>query len=550
MHGIAVAHHLVLVFAVALALALWLGRRRLPAVLAYIVTGVLLGPQVLGLIDDTHSLEVLAEVGVVLLLFTVGMEIHPSEIAENPRPILLGGLAQLVLTIGGSTALASLFGLSLPSALTVGFIISLSSTAVVIRLLDVRGESKAAHGRLVIGILIFQDLAVVPIMLILPLLASGTAPGWSIVWVLARASLVLTGVLAGSLWLVPWLLDRVSETRNREVFLLAVLAIAGLTAWVAASAGLSLALGAFAAGMVLANTHYAHQALADVLPLRTVMMAVFFVSIGMLVDVDLIVAWPIVVFALAAMIIGGKFAASWLAAVVIRVPVRVAALAAVALAQVGEFSFVLTVEAERLGLLQGDQARVLMASSVITLSLAPVALALCPRLLAGSRIVRPLARLLDPGINAPVPMAVLDGGHVVVAGWGPCGRAVTAAAQRCELKAVIVELNPKVVSEERARGHLAVYGDVSATEVLVQAGIAQARLLVLTLPDMEASRRAVKTARALNPNLPIILRTRYVEDEKKHLPGVEVISEESACAVEVAAAALRECGASSEVQNR
>lgn len=533
-----------LIFAVAVGLALLFVRLRLPAVLAYVATGVVLGPPGFGLVDGHGPLEVLAEVGVVLLLFTVGLEFSLSEIRRSWRAVLLGGALQVGLTLVVSAAIAAAFGESWREALVWGFLVSLSSTAVVLRLLDARGEMGAAHGRLVVGILIFQDLCVVPMMLLLPLLSGeGSSPG-AVLWILGKAVALVAAILVGSKVLAPRMLRMVARSRNREVFLLAVLAIAALTAYATSLTGLSLALGAFLAGMVLAETEYSHQALADVLPLRAVMMCVFFVTIGMLLDVEAVRSHPWVVLGLFAGMWAVKAGAATAAAVVLRFPFRVAALAGAALAPVGEFSFVMASAAQAEGLLSLEENRLFLAASLLSIAVAPLAVSLSPRILAGTTLLRPLERLLDSrGAEVPPTPPVLLEGHVVIAGLGVGGRTVVAALERVGIVPVIVEMNPETVIAQIERGRIVVYGDITSPEVLHSAGIERAKALVLVISDFAASRRAIEVARRLHPDLRIVTRTRFASEEAaERARGMDVTSEEFAGAVAMAGLVLRRCG--------
>ncbi len=544
MHELQIFTDLALIFTVAVVLAMLLAKIRLPPVLAYVAAGALLGPPGLGWVKDGKELQLVAEIGVVLLLFTVGLEFSLSELKRSWKAVLIAGSVQVFGTIAASFGVATAFGYEWKAALVWGFLVSLSSTAVVLRLLDARGESKAAHGRLVIGVLIFQDLCVVPMMLLLPVLGGdgGDLAGVGLVFLKAVVIVGLTIVLSQQV--MPKLLKLVARSRNREMFLLAVLAVAGVTAWVTSLTGLSLALGAFLAGIVLADTEYSHQALAEVLPIRAVMMCVFFVTIGMLLDVHLIVERPLAVGSLFGLIVFGKFAMAGIAGLVLRFPVRVAALAGAALAQVGEFSFVLAGHASQHHLLTSEESRLFLAASLLSIAAAPIAVALSPRLLAGSRALRPLERMLDRQVNAPEGVDFNElKNHVIIAGLGVGGRAVVSALESAGVDVVIIELNPNTVDRERQRGRRVVYGDVTAHEVLEHAGVKQARALCLVTSNIEASRFAAHTAREIRPDLPIILRTRFLREEGfERAPGIHVLSEEFAGAASIAGLVLRECG--------
>lgn len=533
-----------LIFTVAVTVGLLLARVGLPAVLAYVTAGALLGPPGLQWVEKGELLDFVAELGVVMLLFTVGLEFSLSEVRRSWRAVIIGGLLQVGGTVAVTAAVAMLAGKSAAVGVAWGFLVALSSTAVVLRLLDARGESMAAHGRLVIGILIFQDLCVVPMMLMMPILSGDQTDLWSITRVLVTAVVLVGATLGLSQRVVPRLLRQVARGRSREMFLLAVLAIAGVTAWITSLTGLSLALGAFLAGMVLADTEYSHQAMAEVLPLRAVMMCVFFVTVGMLVDLELLVAQPLLVAGILSLIVVAKLGVAWVAGLVLRFPVRVAGLAGAALAQVGEFSFVLVGHATENKLVTAEESRLFLTASVLSIALAPLAVSAFPKFVAGSRALASVERILDRAAQAPEEVDYNElSGHVVVAGLGVGGRMVIAACEKAGIETVIIELNPDTVAKERLNGRKVVFGDVTAPEVLEHARIKDAVAFCLVTSDLAGSHRAAEVARALAPDLHIVFRTRFARDEGfERGPNVRVLSEEAAGAAAVAGAVLKELG--------
>jgi CPA2 family monovalent cation:H+ antiporter-2 len=380
-------------------------------------------------------------------------------------------------------------------------------------------------------------------MLMLPLLA-GTGEASDIGIVLLHAVGMVLAVGLVSTFLVPKLLQQVAASRDREVFMLAVLAIAGITAYVTSLTGLSLALGAFLAGIILAETQYSHQALADVLPLRAVTMCVFFVSIGMLLDLDALLAQTQEVLILLLAILIGKAAIVTLVGSILRSPLRVSALAGISLAQVGEFSFVLSGVAVESGLITEAQEASLLVASVLSIVITPMGMALFPRMLAGSRMLRPLKRTLEGQELLPPNLDEDDQlrDHVIVVGLGVGGRTVIEALEKARIVPLIVELNPLTVAWERDRGRHAVFGDATSPEVLEKAGLHRAQAVVLVLSDPQAAHRSADLIHQLRPELPVLLRTRYVDEEgAERLIGAEVHSEEFAGAISIAGAILRRC---------
>src|SRR6266705_538187 len=459
---------LAIIFAVSLLVILVFHRIKLPALPGFIVAGVLLGPNALGLVSDVHQVESLAEVGVILLLFTIGIEFSLGRLREMGRQVVVGGLSQVGLTVAASALVARASGTSWQIALLLGFLVALSSTALVLKGLTDIGEIDAPHGRLATGVLIFQDLRVVPRMLVLPFLAGRAAGGPSgLLLALGKAVVVVIGVLVVARTVVPRALAEILKTRSRELFLIAIILLGTLTALGTAAAGASLALGAFLAGLVISESDYGHQAMAELLPFRDVFMSLFFVAVGMLVQVEFLRDHP-------ALALGGV---------------------------VG-----------------------VMAGKALLAAGGPVLLGYLGRV---ARLV-PLDRLLPglrPGAIAAADQPLTD--HVIVAGYGLNGRNLAAALRSIRAPYLIVELNAQTVHQARARGEPAFYGDATREEILRALGAERARMLVVAISDPAATRRMVRVGRSLNAGIHIIARTRYVtEITEISLLGADVVTPE------------------------
>src|SRR5256886_2140006 len=399
---------LAIIFAGSLLVILGSHRLKLPALPGFIVAGVLLGPNALGLISDVREGENLAEVGVILLLFTIGIEFSLSRLREWGRQVVIGGGAQVLLTVGLSAAVAAGLGLAWPVAALVGFLVALSSTAIVLKGLADKGEIALPQGRLGTGVLIFQDLCVVPMMLVLPFLAGesgGEAAG--LAWALGRAGLVVVGVLVLARTVVPRVLSEIVKTRSRELFLIAVILVGTLTALGTAAAGASLALGAFLAGLVISESDYGHQAMAKMLPFRAVFISLFFVTVGMLVQVGFLRDHPALALVGVAAIMGGKSVLAALGPALLGYSGRVALLAGLAVSQIGEFSFVLARQGRGTGLFPEGLYQTFLAVAVLTMLVTPFALQSGPVLLDGLERLIPLDRLL-PGFR---PQTLAAGGR-------------------------------------------------------------------------------------------------------------------------------------------
>lgn len=537
---------LAVIFLTAIAVVAALGRVGVPPVVGFLLAGVMVGPGGLKLVADPHQVQVLAEVGVALLLFTIGLEFSIARLGRIARYVVVGGGLQVLLTVLAAALGAAVTGHSLGVGLFWGYLAALSSTAIVLRALADREETAAPHGRFIIGVLIFQDLCIVPMMLTLPMLA-GTAGGpGEVLWTLGKAVAVVLAALIVARRGVPALLERVAATQRRELFLLAVLSIAIVVAGLTASTGLSLSLGAFLAGVVIADTDFVHQASNDVGPFRDTFASLFFVSIGMLFDPAVIAASPGPVVLVFTLLVLGKFVLATLAAMFMRFPARVAVTAGVGLAQVGEFSFVLLGAGKPLGLIDDAGADIFLAASVLSMIVAPLAVAASPRIAAGARLLRPLERLLkvrEP-TDAPEPAPAAFSGHVIVAGLGAGGRFLLQSLRAARVPYVGVDLDPESIVEAREAGHPVRYGDIASPEVLdqvVEAG--RARLLLLLLSDVEAARRAAAVSRRLHPDLPVILRVHRSREIVGDVSGAEVVAEDYETSVEIAERALRRLGA-------
>jgi len=535
---------LVIVFAVAAAVVFGFGRLRLPSVVGLLVAGVLVGPYGLSLVSDLHVVEVLAEIGVVVLLFTVGLEFSLSRLLVMLPTMARIGVPQIVGTVAIVAAATWWYLGTLPQAIFAGMLVAMSSTAIVLKLLGDRGETATPQGRIAVAVLLLQDLVVVAAMLAVPLLAraagvdpraaAGGGPvadqaaglvGDPVTAVAVGLAVVVAVVVVGRL-VVPRLLHEVVRLRNRELFLMTIVLACLGTAAITAQAGLSLALGAFLAGLVLSESEYGHQAFTEVLPFRDTLASLFFVSVGMLLDIRFLAEHAPLVAVTVLAIVAGKVAMTALPALVTGYPLRTSLLAGAALAQVGEFSFVLGSRGVEAGLLGRDDHQTFLAAAVITMATTPLVSAALPGWLdrlARTRFGRRWLAEHPPAAGRPV---MAD--HVIIAGFGLNGRRLAAALAEFGVPHVVLELNPETVRRERARGLDIHYGDCTRAAVLEHAGLDRARALVLAISDAANTRRSVRAARELAPAVRIIVRSEYVSevDELRQLGADEVIPAE------------------------
>ena len=535
---------LVIVFAVAAAVVFAFGRLRLPSVVGLLVAGVLVGPYGLSLVSDLHVVEVLAEIGVVVLLFTVGLEFSLSRLLVMLPTMARVGLPQIVGTTA-MVAVATWWYLgTLPQAVFAGMLVAMSSTAIVLKLLADRGETATPPGRIAVAVLLLQDLVVVAAMLAVPLLAKAAgitpptpaagiqsvdhAPGLftdPLASVAAGLAVVLA-VLVGGRLVVPRILHEVVRLRNRELFLMTIVLACLGTAAVTAQVGLSLALGAFLAGLVLSESEYGHQAFTEVLPFRDTLASLFFVSVGMLLDIRFLADHLGLVAVTVVAIMLGKTAVTALPAMLAGFPLRTSLLAGAALAQVGEFSFVLGSRGAEAGLLGRDDYQTFLSAAVITMAATPLVSAALPGWLDRLSRTRLGRRLL---VEAPPPDAAPPlSDHVIIAGFGLNGRNLAAALAEFGVPHVVLELNPVTVRRERALGLDIHYGDCTRAAVLEHVGIARARSFVLAISDAASTRRSVRVARECAPDVRILVRSEYVAevDELRQLGADEVIPAE------------------------
>lgn len=522
-----------------------LARLRLPAVAGLLLAGALLGPYGLRLVRSQQTIETLAEIGVVMLLFTIGLEFSLERLKHIFRQVAVGGLLQVGLTIFGTVAVALAIGAPLNRGVFYGFVMALSSTAIVLRALTERRETDAPHGRFIVGTLIFQDLCVVPMVLIVPMLGAARDSGGmalDIALGLGKAALVVVAIVVVLRALVPRALAWVDACRSREVFLLAVLAICMGTAWFTSLAGLSLALGAFLGGMLVADTEYGHRAMGEVMPFRDAFVSVFFVSLGMLFDVRVLLEQPLMVGVLLAGFVIGKGLFATISAIAMRFPARVAWLAGVGLAQFGEFGFVLVRLGQSHGLITQADSQPLLNAGVLSMFLTPLLARIAPHVTAGERLLGPLERLMGArSIDEADSANEMQSGHVVIVGFGVAGRIVARALAATNTPYLVLELNADTVRSARAAGEPAYYADATSVEALGHAHIQHARALVLLMNDAQAVNRVVDTVRRTARHVPILLRTRYLAERPQllSLGARDVVAEEVEGGVEIMARLLR-----------
>lgn len=527
---------IVIIFGLSIAVIYIFHKIKIPPIIGFLITGIFAGPYGLGLISSVHEVELLAEVGILLLLFTIGIEFSIKELLSLKKPVLVGGSLQVLLTIGIVYLIANNFAKTNGELIFFGFVTALSSTAIILKLYVEKGEIDTPHGRTALAILIFQDIIVVPMMLLTPLLGgSGGNLYTEILLLIGKAILVIIVVFVGAKYIVPNALLHIARTRSRELFLISIIVICFGIVWLTSSIGLSLALGAFLAGLIISESEYSHQALANILPFRDVFTSFFFVSIGMLLNLEYFYNNLVLVISLSLGVIIIKSILAAGAVSLLGYPLRTALITGIGLGQVGEFSFILAKTGQQYGFMQGDFYQAFLSVSITTMAATPFLISGAPSI-ADLLNKLPLPQRFKKEGLTPVQEYCSDlNDHLVIVGFGMNGTNLAHASRAADIPYVILDMNPDKVRSERAKGEPIYYGDATSPEIVEQTNIHHARIIVVAINDPAATRRIVTNVKELNPDIYTIVRTRYVKEipQLKQLGADEVIPEEFETAVEI-----------------
>ena len=506
-------------------------RVRLPPIVGYLLAGIAVGPFTPGFVGDAGIASQLAEIGVILLMFGVGLHFSIETLLAVRWIAIPGAIAQIAVATAIGTVMAMSWGWSLGAGVVLGLALSVASTVVLLRALQQRNELDSQHGRIAVGWLIVEDLAMVLALVFLPVLAEVLqGPGGDVKTgallaklgiTVGKLALFVVIALVGGKRLVPWLLEQIARTGSRELFTLAVLAIAlGIAYGSAALFDVSFALGAFFAGVLLSESELSHQAAADSLPLQDAFAVLFFVSVGMLFDPTIVVRDPLAVLAVLLAIVVGKSVAAFLIVRLFRYPVATALTVSASLAQIGEFSFILAAMGVSLGLLPPEGRDLVLAGALISITLNPFVFATITPVTRWVRARPALYALVERGATRlatlpdnPRSNPLRD--HAVIVGYGRVGGMIGAAVAEQHLPFIVVERDLRLVEVLRQRGIRAVYGDASAPGVLDAAHVQTAKLLVIASPDSYAARRVLNLAREANPGIDTVVRT-HTDHEREH----------------------------------
>jgi CPA2 family monovalent cation:H+ antiporter-2 len=523
-----------IILALSAAVLLLFQKLKLPPVLGFLITGTIAGPHALSLVTAYHEVEILAEVGIILLLFTIGLEFSIAKLIKLKKSILLGGSLQVFGTVLLTALICYLCGFPPAQSCFVGALVSLSSTAIVLKILQSSGDVDSPYGKNLLAILIFQDIIVVPMMILVPFLSGVNAPLVNDDWLFGfiKTLVFLVFALALAYFLVPKLLDEVAKSRNYELFLSMVIVICFAIAYIVSSAGLSLALGAFLAGLIISESEHSSQAISNILPFKGIFSSLFFVSVGMLLNIDFVLANYQIILILTAIVLSLKILVAALSGLALGLSLRTIVILAFALSQLGEFSFILAKEGLESNILPEAYYQYFLAVSILTMILTSPLINFSRWI--GDRLINlKIPRILKLRLGfltkeemREIPNKLHD--HIIIIGFGINGRNIAEAARKNEVPYLVLELNSETVKRELKNNEPIVYADALQVRTLEKAFVHTARMVVVSISDLSSTMRLVKQIRSMNKEIIIIARTRYLIDieQLKQLGATEVIAEE------------------------
>jgi monovalent cation:H+ antiporter-2, CPA2 family len=534
--ALAVLKNIVIIFALSTLVNYLFTRIRVPTILGYLLTGIIVGPSLLGVINSPEEIELMAEIGVVMLLFAIGIEFSLNHLLKIRKIVFLGGFLQLLFTVVVILLIARGYDIDWKGALFIGFLSALSSTAVVLKILQERSELTSNYGRTVLGILIFQDLLLVPLLLITPVLGGQTTLGWrELLILLLKAGFIIGMIYTGNRWLMPRFLRAVAMTKNQELFMMSTLLICLSVALLTSSLGMSLSVGAFLAGLMISESGYSHNAFGNIIPFKDTFTSFFFVSIGILLDLNFVIEYPWLVVLTALMLIFFKALLAGITAFLLGHTFRGVVMVGIALSQVGEFSFILAKLGLDLDIITTFHYQLFIAVAVISMSLTPLLM----------QLSRPIATLL---LKLPLPQKLIDGifplpqidipefsNHLVFIGKDSRALNLSVMAKSMDLPYISIVFDPDSVKKRQMKGEMVIYGDAVNEPILQKAHTDKADIVVVSVGNLITSMAIIQKVRSINPHAYIIVRSKKVEDleELYRIGANQVIPEEFETSLEL-----------------
>lgn len=540
---------IVIILGLSVLIILLFNRLKIPPILGFLITGIISGPHGLNLVNAGHEVELLSEIGIIFLLFVIGIEFSLKGLASIKNTVLWGGLMQVGGTIGLTTLSATWFGMPLQTAIFLGFLFSLSSTAIVLKMLQEKGEITSPHGRVAVGILIFQDIIVVLMMLVTPILAGKSEDPLNdlLVLTIKLIGILVVLFLLGK-YVVPTLFKLVVKAKSRELFILTTVVLCFATAWMTSAVGLSLALGAFFAGLIISESDYSHQATANILPFREIFISFFFVSIGMLLDLNFFIENILTIHLAAFAVVVLKIIVLVITVLVLKYPPRTVILTALSLFQVGEFAFLLSATGMQYELMSNHIYQHFLAISIISMGATPFIIDFSGNITTfliktplPKNVRRRLKRITQK--NATNDTITEDNfhDHLVIIGYGLNGENVAKAAKKANIPYLIVDLDPETIKKGKANNEPIIFGDACNDIILKHVHIHEARVVVVAISSPESTKKIVKTIRSFSKTVYIIVRTRYISEVEENIKAGadQVIPEEFETSIEIFTRVLR-----------
>ncbi len=528
---LSILYNITIILFIAVIVLLLFDKLKISPVIALFVTGIILGQ----FISSATTISTISELGVIVLLFIIGLEFSVEKFAAIKNYAIIGGLLQVLITTGIVTVLGVLFGLPINQAIFIGFFVSFSSTAIVMKLLQEKKQTSSIQGRVILGILIFQDLAVILVLLLTPLLGGVSINMESLPIILSKLFIVSLVLIISGKWIIPKVLQIAAHTKNKDIFILSTLFICLGTTYATSVVGISPELGAFLAGLIISRTEFNHQTLGYVEPFQSVFLSLFLISIGLMLDLNFFIDNLLIILIMALLVLFIKILATGITIKILKLPMRIIITVAILLSQIGEFSFVLASKGLEYGLITNSMFSMCLAVTVITMSLTPFLQKAIPRIKRKTNDIGLFNSINEnlPEIKTSSIEALED--HVIIVGFGINGKNMALAVKKYNIPYVVIDLNINLVKKEREKGKPIFYGDATQESVLKKVNITGAKVIVIATSDYRSTLKSVDAAKRLNPNIHTIVRTRYLRNVEKlyDMGADEVVPEEFETSIEI-----------------